>query len=169
MAITEAPKNVCPKKQFFHLFIFIKIVWFPKYWFSQAKWKRFLAFKANLEHFSMHKMMNASIFKLREGASISRFVCLSVPRSVGRSVRRNFLKNLDLAKFINIWESMIVWVATYIPYSYQASGRSFYNLICLSVFLFVSLSVSEQFSIILKLTELKHLAGVMNIQNDNLC
>ena len=64
---------------------------------------------------------------------------------------------------------MIVWVATYIPYSYQASERSFYNLICLSVFLFVSLSVSEQFSIILKLTELKHLAGVMNIQNDNLC
>ena len=87
--------------------------------------------------FQIKKTDNKHFFKLREGASISRFVCLSVPRSVGRSVgrsvRRNFFKTLDLAKFINICGSKIVWVATYIPYSYQASGKSFYDLVCLSV------------------------------------
>ena len=33
--------------------------------------------------------MQKLIFKLRQGASISRFVCLSVPWSVGRSVGRS--------------------------------------------------------------------------------
>ena len=57
--------KILPKKAIFHLFIFIKIVWFPKYWFFQAKWNRFLAFKAYFEHFSMLNAVNTSIFFCR--------------------------------------------------------------------------------------------------------
>ena len=41
------------------------------------------------------------VFKLRQGASVSRFVSRSVGLSVGLSVRRNFFSYLVMTKSVN--------------------------------------------------------------------